>query len=956
MRAWFARDRRHMPQPRWREGFTLVELLVVILVVAILLAVAAPSFLGLLGKAHDSVAKQYLTVAWRSARAEAVDHDGYYNVVGTNPATRVGELTAFVNGDNPDLTLVAGDCRAVLGMPPSFIAVDNRVPSGAQSQGSSRDQLWAYSQSRSGTVWGIRSLSAHEVIAGPTFNKECSPVDTTTFPLQVVRVGGGRVTSAVTATGSENINCGNVCQDDFASGATVALTATPDDASDFVHWGGDCSGTSVVCVVTIDTLKNVVAIFDVRDTSGANGLGVLFDGSGSGRVTSSPAGIDCTTSCVHSFAPSTTVTLTADPDPGSAFSGWSGDCTGSGTCTLSLSNGHEVTANFDEAGGSSQVLLLVSVTSAFLGHVDGDPGAISCASDCRQDYAPGSEVTLVATPTPGAQFGGWSGDCHGAGECQVRMDRLRSVRANFALEGGNPAGAAYAFVTLHSVAPSPPASTGKGAIVFNQVGSTRKRTCLVAGGITALTCMFVANQGATLHFAPTPAAGSGFNAWEYPSGSDGSGGDQCSGNSGSCDLQLVAAENELGVDFRLTGCTAAEQVIKGVCTRGGVAGSSGSGSSDAASQSGPCHGGFSDDRPNHAAGAPANDDFCYAQVLSGASGTAPPSSTTFTGATVENGQSPIESGQDFDSIDNWANAFQPSRSVWFVWTAPATGKYDFTTQGSPAPWNNRGSNNYSTTASAPAMAIYVGHRWATTGSAPSDPERLQQVDGEWANGWDGSEGWTHLTITAVAGTQYAIALLSCSGFHGCYTPEQGAFKLSWSQVDTAGDTDADSVPDASDNCPLVYNSGQSDGYLPGAGIGDQCEVSVTVDNQSSQALSLQRYAISSGQYVDSGDGSCAAYRTCTFDLGAHVNPALPNSSYSFAVGPADHATSPVLLDCNDREWYDSWASGPYDNGFCVAGAAQGGGWYAVDGGSTGVVNLIAAGVPAAVTLHFRDHS
>ena len=39
------------------------------------------------------------------------------------------------------------------------------------------------------------------------------------------------------------------------------------------------------------------------------------------------------------------VTLTATPDPGSRFAGWSGDCT-SDPCTVSMTSDHAVTATF----------------------------------------------------------------------------------------------------------------------------------------------------------------------------------------------------------------------------------------------------------------------------------------------------------------------------------------------------------------------------------------------------------------------------------------------------------------------------------------------------------------------------------------------------------------------------------------------------------------------------------
>jgi phospholipase C len=59
-------------------------------------------------------------------------------------------------------------------------------------------------------------------------------------------------------------------------------------------------------------------------------------GAGAGRVISTPAGIDCPERCTASFPKGTDVVLTPAPEPGTAFAGWSGPCTGTGTCKLTL--------------------------------------------------------------------------------------------------------------------------------------------------------------------------------------------------------------------------------------------------------------------------------------------------------------------------------------------------------------------------------------------------------------------------------------------------------------------------------------------------------------------------------------------------------------------------------------------------------------------------------------------
>ena len=76
-------------------------------------------------------------------------------------------------------------------------------------------------------------------------------------------------------------------------------------------------------------------------------LSVVRAGGGSGTVTSSPAGINCGTTCSASFTSGTAVTLTASPAAGSTFAGWSGGgCSGTGTCTVTLTAATSVTATF----------------------------------------------------------------------------------------------------------------------------------------------------------------------------------------------------------------------------------------------------------------------------------------------------------------------------------------------------------------------------------------------------------------------------------------------------------------------------------------------------------------------------------------------------------------------------------------------------------------------------------
>jgi hypothetical protein len=95
-------------------------------------------------------------------------------------------------------------------------------------------------------------------------------------------------------------------------------------------------------------------------------LTVMKAGSGSGTVTSTPAGITCGSICSAAFAQGTSVTLTASAASGSTFTGWSGEgCSGTGTCLVSMTQARTVTATFTSTGGG--VTLSVSPTSVAAG-------------------------------------------------------------------------------------------------------------------------------------------------------------------------------------------------------------------------------------------------------------------------------------------------------------------------------------------------------------------------------------------------------------------------------------------------------------------------------------------------------------------------------------------------------------------------------------------------------------
>jgi hypothetical protein len=76
------------------------------------------------------------------------------------------------------------------------------------------------------------------------------------------------------------------------------------------------------------------------------GLSVAKAGTGNGTVTSSPPGIACGSDCGQDYPYGSPVDLTAAADTQSKFTGWSGACTGTGLCSVVMTEAKNVTATF----------------------------------------------------------------------------------------------------------------------------------------------------------------------------------------------------------------------------------------------------------------------------------------------------------------------------------------------------------------------------------------------------------------------------------------------------------------------------------------------------------------------------------------------------------------------------------------------------------------------------------
>jgi type IV pilus assembly protein PilA len=72
---------QHLPKKKGEKGFTLVELLVVIVIVGILTAIALPSFLNQTAKAKQAEAKQKVSTVLKIQQVWYTEHDSFAGII-----------------------------------------------------------------------------------------------------------------------------------------------------------------------------------------------------------------------------------------------------------------------------------------------------------------------------------------------------------------------------------------------------------------------------------------------------------------------------------------------------------------------------------------------------------------------------------------------------------------------------------------------------------------------------------------------------------------------------------------------------------------------------------------------------------------------------------------------------------------------------------------------------------
>ena len=334
-----------------------------------------------------------------------------------------------------------------------------------------------------------------------------STVNATEYDLNVTVAGSG------TVTGTAPFSCSTAtdCSGTYAAGTAVTLTATPATGYTVGAWSGSgvaCSGST--CQVTMSAARSISVSFTAVATP-TYALGVTV--TGSGTVTSSPAGISCGSTCTRSYDQGTVVTLSAAPASGYSFTGWSGaGCTGTNTCVVTMSAARTVAATFTAIPASSYALT-TTVTGTGAGTLTSNPAGINCPTTCSTTVTSGTSVVLTAANSATSSFTGWSGACASTGTVTATGGTC-TVKVSAATTAG-------AVFTLNTY-----------ALAVTKVGSG---TVASSGGNIACgsACSASFNAGTAVTLTATPATGYTFTAW----------GGACSGSNGTCAVTMNAAKS-----------------------------------------------------------------------------------------------------------------------------------------------------------------------------------------------------------------------------------------------------------------------------------------------------------------------------------------------------------------------------------------------------------------------------
>jgi hypothetical protein len=158
---------------------------------------------------------------------------------------------------------------------------------------------------------------------------------------------------------------------EVASGGSQSFTITPDAGYYIADVFVDDLSVGAVATYTFTnvTAGHTIEAFFLPVTGTFHTLTVNV--TGQGTVTSVPAGIDCGTTCTSVYSNGTIVTLTATPEAGHIFTGWSSaECMGTGNCLVTMNADRSVSAVFESLAAPVDIVFVIDSTGSMWDDID----------------------------------------------------------------------------------------------------------------------------------------------------------------------------------------------------------------------------------------------------------------------------------------------------------------------------------------------------------------------------------------------------------------------------------------------------------------------------------------------------------------------------------------------------------------------------------------------------------